>query len=169
MPLTALDLNLLSLAVLQAQEAAPAAGAAPAGAAPAQPGATQPAAQPGGQPPGDPAAGGGGGGGGFGGMLMPLVLCFAVLYFLMIRPQRQKEKARLEMLKQVKKGDQVITTAGIVGKVVRADERELLIQVDKENDVRMRFLRSAIHEVIPEGAPAAAATPAEAPAKESSQ
>ncbi len=106
-----------------------------------------------------PAGGGEGGGGqtstlcgqGGGSILLPLLLCFVVFYFLLILPERRKQKARQSMIGAVKKGDQVITTSGILGKVMRVDERELTIQVDRDNDVRIRFLKSAIHEVVPEG------------------
>jgi preprotein translocase subunit YajC len=112
------------------------------------------------------AAGGdaGGGAGGQGGgsllnLLMPLMLCFVVFYFLLILPERRKQKARVAMIKNVKKGDQVVTTAGILGKVTRVDERDVVVQVDKDNDVRMHFLKSAIHEVIPEGGSPDSASP----------
>jgi preprotein translocase subunit YajC len=102
---------------------------------------------------------GGQGGGSLLNLLMPLMLCFVVFYFLLIMPERRKQKARVAMIKNVKKGDQVVTTAGIIGKVTRVDERDVVVQVDKDNDVRIHFLKSAIHEVIPEGGSPDAASP----------
>ena len=64
-----------------------------------------------------------------------------VFYFLIIRPQRQKDKERREMLDRVKKGDKVVTTGGILGEVVRVGEREIVIIVDKEKNTRLRLLR----------------------------
>ena len=90
-------------------------------------------------------------------MLLPILLMFAVVWFLMIAPERRKQKARQAMIRNVKKGDQVVTAAGIVGKVVKdvkQEDREVILQVDRDNDVRMRFLKSAIQDVIPEGTPA---------------
>ena len=109
---------------------------------------------PGGPPPGGAAEappGGGQGPGGLGGILVPMVLCFAVIYFIVMLPERKKQKARQAMIRSVKKGDRVITTAGIIGKAVRVDEKEVTLQVDKDSDVRMQFVKSAIQEVIPEG------------------
>ena len=78
-------------------------------------------------------------------MLAPLILVF---YFLLIRPQRQKEKERRAMLDRVKKGDKVVTTGGILGEVVRVGEREIVILVDKEKNTRLRVLRTAIYGII---------------------
>ena len=97
-----------------------------------------------------------GGGGGLGGMLLPILLMFAVVWFLMIAPERRKQKSRQAMIRNIKKGDQVVTAAGIVGKVVKdvkQEDREVILQVDRDNDVRMHFLKSAIQDVIPEGTP----------------
>jgi len=92
---------------------------------------------------------GGEGGGGDGGMQLLFMLpAFAlVFYFLLIRPQRQKDKERREMLEKVKKGDKIITTGGILGEVVRVSEREIVIIVDKEKNIRLRLLRSAIYGI----------------------
>jgi len=96
-----------------------------------------------------PPGGGGGVGGGFG-LLFPLLLCFAVFWFIVILPERRKQKARQAIIRNVKKGDQVVTTSGILGKVLKVEDREVVLQVDRDSDVRMRFLKSAVHEVIPE-------------------
>jgi preprotein translocase subunit YajC len=88
----------------------------------------------------------------FGGSMgLPLVmlLMFLVLYFLMIRPESRRQKARDAMLKSLKKGDNVLTAAGIIGKVHRVDEKEVVLQVDKDSSLKMRFLRSAITEILP--------------------
>ena len=76
-----------------------------------------------------------------------LLLMFLVIYFLMIRPESKRQKARDAMLKALKKGDWVITTAGIVGRIQRLEEKEVILQVDKDSNVKMRLLRSAISEV----------------------
>ena len=78
-------------------------------------------------------------------MLAPLILVF---YFLLIRPQRQKEKERRAMLDKVKKGDRIVTTGGILGEVVRVGEREVVILVDKEKNTRLRMLRTAVYGII---------------------
>jgi preprotein translocase subunit YajC len=113
------------------------------------PGAAPPGAAPGAAP--EAPGGGAGPGSGFGGIIVPMVLCFAVIYFIVMLPERKKQKARQAMIRSVKKGDKVITTAGIIGKAVKVDEKEVTLLVSKDNDVRMQFMKSAIHEVIPEG------------------
>ena len=65
-----------------------------------------------------------GGGGDIIMSLLPLVLIFAVFYFLMIRPQQNKMKQHREMIENIKKGDQIVTAGGIVGKVVRVDAND---------------------------------------------
>jgi len=145
-----------STVLAQEKGAAPEA-AAPAGGAPAAGG-------------GAPA--GGGGGGGFGQFLIPIILMFVVFWFLMIAPERRKQKARQAMLSHLKKGDQVITSGGAIGRLMKdlkAEDREVLLQVDRDNDVRMRFLRSAIVDLVPEGGPAADAKVRAAAAKESAK
>src|SRR6185369_7144896 len=86
-----------------------------------------------------------------------LLLMGLVFWFLVIGPERKKQKARQALIRNLKKGDQVVTSAGIVGKVVKdvkQEDREIVLQVDRDNDVRMRFLKSAIQDVLPEGVPA---------------
>jgi preprotein translocase subunit YajC len=122
-------------------------GAAPP--APGSPAPTGPA----------PAPGGGGGGSPFSSMLFPMVLCLIVFYLLLMLPEQRKQKARKAMIRNVKKGDQVVTTAGIVGKVTKVDGDEVVLQVDRDNDVRIRFQKSAIHDVVPEGTAAEAGSP----------
>lgn len=82
----------------------------------------------------------------------PLILIVAIMYFLVIRPQRQKQKAHLEMIRNVRRGDTIITTGGLVGKIVKVvDDAE--IQVELAENVRVRVVRSAIHEVRAKGEP----------------
>jgi preprotein translocase subunit YajC len=96
---------------------------------------------------------------------VPLLLCFAVFWFLVILPEKKKQKARQAMIREVKKGDQVVTTSGILGKVMKVEDQEIVLQVDRDNDVRIHFQKSAVHEVIPEGTAAAKDLPP-APPKE---
>lgn len=93
-----------------------------------------------------------GGGGLFSpGFLTVLALMFLVIYFLMIRPESKRQRAREAMLKKIKKGDTVVTTAGIVGKIHRVEDKEVVLQVDKDSNTRIRFLRSAVNEIIDAG------------------
>jgi len=86
-------------------------------------------------------AGAAGGLGGLGSFL-PLILIVVVFYFFMIRPQVKKQKDQKKFVEEMKKGDKVVTTAGIHGKVVDIADATILIEVD--NGVKIRFDKSAV-------------------------
>jgi preprotein translocase subunit YajC len=95
------------------------------------------------------------GGGGAFDLLVPLVVMFAIMYFLIIRPQRQQAKKREEMLKAIRRNDGVVTGGGIVGKVTKViDDNEVEVEIAK--DVRVKIMRSMISNVMVKGAPVAA-------------
>ncbi|MES2188244.1 MAG: preprotein translocase subunit YajC [Pseudomonadota bacterium] len=83
-----------------------------------------------------------------GGML-PLVLMFVVLYFIMIRPQMKKQKEHRAMVEAVAKGDEVATAGGILGKVTRVGEGNISIEIAPNVEVQLQ--RSAIAQVLPKG------------------
>ena len=90
---------------------------------------------------------GGGGGGGLLEAMIPLVLIFAVFYFLLIRPQQKKMKAHREMLSSVRRGDKIITGGGLYGTVTKVvNENELAVQI--ADGVRVRVSRGTIAEVL---------------------
>lgn len=92
------------------------------------------------------------GAGDFIGMILPLVLIMGVFYFLLIRPQQRKMREHQEMLKKVGKGDTVITTGGLIGKVLKVvDDNELQVEVGE--NVKVRILRSGIADVRAKGEP----------------
>jgi preprotein translocase subunit YajC len=83
------------------------------------------------------------------GQFLPLVLIFAVFYFLLIRPQQQKQKEAKAMLAALKRGDRVVTGGGFLGTVSkppRDDERE--IEVEIAPNVRVTVLRETISSVV---------------------
>ncbi|GAB4534176.1 MAG: preprotein translocase subunit YajC [Thermodesulfovibrionia bacterium] len=97
------------------------------------------------------AMGGQGGGGtapqgGAGALLqfLPLVLIFVIFYFLLIRPQSKKAKEHKEMLENLKKGDKVITSGGILGVIDDIDGEILTLKVGVKDDVRIRVNRNYI-------------------------
>jgi preprotein translocase subunit YajC len=99
-----------------------------------------------------------GGGAGIVEMLLPFVLIFIIMYFLILRPQRQQAKRREEMLKAMRRGDTVITNGGIVGKVTKVvDDTEVELQIAE--GVRVRAMRSLIAEVRAKAEPVAGSTP----------
>lgn len=83
---------------------------------------------------------GAGGGGMFN--LLPLILMFVVFYFLLIRPQQKKMKDHQEMLKNLKRGDQIITNGGLVGKITGLTDKMITLEVAEK--IRVRILRSHI-------------------------
>jgi preprotein translocase subunit YajC len=86
------------------------------------------------------------GGADFFASLIPFILIFVIMYFLIIRPQRQRVKSHQEMVKNLRRGDTVVTAGGIIGKVVRViDDSEL--QVEIADDVRVRVARSMVVEI----------------------
>ena len=90
---------------------------------------------------------GGAGGGDIFSMMFPLVLIFAVFYFLLIRPQQKKMKEHREMLTAVRRGDKVVTGGGIIGtvaKVVSDDE----LQVEIAEGVKVKISRSTLASVM---------------------
>ena len=76
------------------------------------------------------------------------VMIFAVLYFLIIRPQKKKDKHRREMVAQVGKGDRVVTIGGIHGEVVSSKDRILILLVDPESGATLKMNRAAVHRVV---------------------
>ena len=85
--------------------------------------------------------------------ILPFVLIFVVMWFLIIRPQRTQMKKRGEMLTAIRRGDTVITGGGLVGKVTKADENEL--EVDLGGGTKVTALRATIADVRVKGEPVA--------------
>ena len=91
-------------------------------------------------------------------MLLPFALIFIIMYFLILRPQRQQAKRREEMLKAIRRGDTVITNGGIVGKVTKVvDDHEVELQIAE--GVRVRAMRALITDVRAKAEPVAGNTP----------
>jgi preprotein translocase subunit YajC len=87
---------------------------------------------------------------------LPIILMFVVLYFLMIRPQMKRAKEHKGMLEQLKKGDEVVTAGGIVGKIIKVGESYITVQVTKGDGgdmagVEMNFQKSAVQTLLPNG------------------
>ena len=86
--------------------------------------------------------------------LAPLALIFVVFYFLLIRPQQQARKRHMDMVGALKKGDVVVTSGGIIGKVKSVADDELRLELSP--NVEVRVIRSAIGEVRSKTDPAPA-------------
>ena len=81
--------------------------------------------------------------------MLPLVLMFVVLYFVMIRPQMKRQKETRAMLDAVVKGDEVVTTGGVMGKITRLAEGQVTLEV--ASGVELQLQRNAITMVLPKG------------------
>ena len=77
--------------------------------------------------------------------IMPLVLIFFVFYFLIIRPQQNKVKEHAAMVKAVKKGDEVVTQGGLIGKVIKVSDDEVII--DFGENVNIRAVKTTLAHV----------------------
>lgn len=87
---------------------------------------------------------------------LPLILIFVIMYFLMIRPQQKKLKDHKAMVEALRRGDQIVTQGGIIGKVNRVKEGENEIEVEIAEGVKVRIVRSTIVQVLSKTEPAAA-------------
>ena len=81
--------------------------------------------------------------------MLPLILMFVVLYFVMIRPQMKKQKEHRAMIDALAKGDEVATTGGLLGKVTKLGEGFVSLEI--ANGVEVQLQRSAVVQVMPKG------------------
>ncbi len=81
--------------------------------------------------------------------MLPLVLMFVVLYFVMIRPQMKKQKEHRAMLDALAKGDEVVTAGGLLGKIAKIGES--YVGVELASGVEVQMQRSAVVQVLPKG------------------
>jgi preprotein translocase subunit YajC len=84
--------------------------------------------------------------------LLPFVLIFVIMYFLILRPQQKRVKQHAEMVKNVRRGDTVVTSGGLVGKVTKVIDDDQ-VEVEVATDVRVRQMRSMIADVRAKGEP----------------
>ena len=82
-------------------------------------------------------------------LLIPTILIIGIMYFLMIRPQQKRMKEHREMIAAITRGDQIVTSGGVIGKVTKVEDNEL--QVEIAEGVRIKILRSTVSEVRGKG------------------
>jgi preprotein translocase subunit YajC len=83
------------------------------------------------------------------GSMLPLLLMFVVLYFVMIRPQMKRQKEHKAMIDALQKGDEVVTGGGMIGRIARLGDS--YVHVEVANGVEIQLQRSAIVQVLPKG------------------
>ena len=85
---------------------------------------------------------------------LPLILIFVIMYFLMIRPQQKRAKEHRAMVEALKKGDEVVTQGGLVGKITAVREGELEVEIAQ--GVKVRVIRATVTGLVNRTQPAAA-------------
>ena len=82
--------------------------------------------------------------------LFLMLAMFAIMYFVMIRPQKKKQQEQKKMLQEVGKGTRIRTIGGIIGTIVNEQDDEVVIKIDETTNTKMRIVRSAIGKVLTE-------------------
>ncbi len=89
---------------------------------------------------------------------LPIILMFVVLYFLMIRPQMKRAKEHKTMLEALKRGDEVITSGGLVGRVTKVGDSYVTLEVARspegkgpDSPIEMNFQKTAVQTLLPNG------------------
>lgn len=90
------------------------------------------------------------------GQFLPLILIFVIMYFLIIRPQQKRAKEHRNMVDALRRGDQVVTQGGIIGKVTKVRE-DGEVEVEIAQGVNVRVVKQTITQVVSKTEPAAAA------------
>ncbi len=86
------------------------------------------------------------------GGLLPFILIFVIMYFLILRPQQKRAKQHQEMVKNLRRGDNVVTSGGLVGKVTKVVDDDQ-VEIEISDGVRVRQVKSMIADVRVKGEP----------------
>jgi preprotein translocase subunit YajC len=89
----------------------------------------------------------------FTGLLIPMLLMVLIFYFLVIRPQSQRASQHKEMVEKVRRGDTVVTSGGMIGKVTKVSDGSDEVEVELSDTLRIRVLRSTLMDVRAKGEP----------------
>jgi preprotein translocase subunit YajC len=79
---------------------------------------------------------------------LPIVLIFGIFYFLLFLPMQKQKKAQKKMLEELKAGDLVLTTGGIIGNIISIDGDAIVVRVKPDN-LKLQFARSAVSSLVP--------------------
>jgi len=85
--------------------------------------------------------------------IVPLILMFVVLWFLMIRPQMKKAKEHQKMVSEMQKGDEVVTQGGIIGRITKVSENYVTVEVaeGKDGPIELTMQKQAVSAMLPKG------------------
>lgn len=81
--------------------------------------------------------------------ILMMVGLFALMYFMLIRPQRKRQKEHQQLVDALSKGDEVVTTSGMLGRVTEVGD--VYLTLDVGNDIKLKFQKAAVHAVLPKG------------------
>lgn len=81
--------------------------------------------------------------------IVMLVGLFALMYFMLIRPQRKRQKEHQQLIGALGKGDEVVLTSGMLGRVTEVGD--VYLTLDVGNDIKLKFQKAAVHAVLPKG------------------
>jgi len=81
-------------------------------------------------------------------MWMPIILIFVIMYFLILRPQAKRQKEQQKMLESLQKGDEVVTAGGIYGTIVGMKEKDTIVIVEVDKNVKLSVARSSISRKV---------------------
>lgn len=82
---------------------------------------------------------------------LPIILIFAIMYFLIFRPQAKKQKQQRLMIESLRKGDKIVTTGGIYGTIVGVKEKENSIIVKIDDNTKIELVKSSVAQVVEKG------------------
>ncbi len=88
-----------------------------------------------------------------GGLLVPMLLMLVIFYFFLIRPQSQRAKEHRERMNAVRRGDTVITSGGMVGRVTKVSDTSDEIEVELADNLKVRIIKSTLMDVRAKGEP----------------
>jgi len=94
----------------------------------------------------------------FGGLLIPMIMMLGIFYFFLIRPQSQRAKELRERVNAVRRGDTVVTSGGMLGKVLKVSDSSDEIEVELAENLRVRVVKGTLLEVRSKGEPVKDAT-----------
>lgn len=80
---------------------------------------------------------------------LPLIILFAVFYFLLIRPQLKQAKQHKQLVSELAKGDEIATSGGLLGKIKEVGDNFILVEISKETEVKIQ--KNAVSAVLPKG------------------
>ena len=84
-----------------------------------------------------------------GSFFIMMIGLFVLMYFMIIRPQRKRQKEQAELMNNLNKGDEIVLTSGMLGRITKIDDEYMVVNTG--NNIELKFLKQAVHAVLPKG------------------